>query len=338
MFGLKVIKKDAQKVKNYLLENLLYDKDYLPKSDEKYIFFPLSNSVSYKGYEVVDVEFNKSKRKTMDLREALQSKLSDVELNLLKTAFDTVGDIAILEIDEDLFSKEKMIAQTLLDIQPSIKVVCRKEGIHGGTFRTQKMKILAGENRLETIHTENGVKIKLNVEEVYFSPRLSTERKRINKLVKKDEDVLVMFSGSGVYPLNIAKNTFAKHIVGVEINPKGHEFAQFNKIMNKVDNVDFYNGDVNDILPKLKENSFDRIFMPLPKSAEDFLDIALTKVHEGTIIHFYDFLHEDNFADAHNKIKLACEKNNLKYKILETVKCGQHAPRVYRICVDFKII
>jgi len=28
----------------------------------------------------------------------------------------------------------------------------------------------------------------------------------------------------------------------------------------------------------------------------------------------------------------------MDYKILDLVKCGQHAPHVFRICVDFEIL
>ena len=39
-------------------------------------------------------------------------------------------------------------------------------------------------------------------------------------------------------------------------------------------------GDVRDVVPKLKKK-FDRILMPLPKSAEEFLDIALSASKKG---------------------------------------------------------
>ena len=44
------------------------------------------------------------------------------------------------------------------------------------------------------------------------------------------------------------------------------------------------------------------------------------------------------FDEALKKIDTACKKNGLKHKIIGTFKCGQHAPYVYRICVDFKIV
>jgi tRNA G37 N-methylase Trm5 len=87
------------------------------------------------------------------------------------------------------------------------------------------------------------------------------------------------------------------------------------------------------MVPKLKQK-FDRIIMPLPKSAGDFLESAFAAAKKGTIIHFYAFEEEGKFNAAHKRIKKACKKNKLDCRILKTVKCGQHAPRTFRICVD----
>ena len=83
---------------------------------------------------------------------------------------------------------------------------------------------------------------------------------------------------------------------------------------------------------------FDRIIIPLPKSAEDYLDLALTKAKKGTVIHFYDFLNEKEFDLAKQKVEKACKKAKKKFKILNLVKCGQFAPKTYRVCLDFKIL
>lgn len=175
----------------------------------------------------------------------------------------------------------------------NVKVVCKKTKIHSGVFRTKKVKILAGERRKTTTHKENNIRVNLNVETCYFSPRLSNERLRIANLVKKGESVLVMFSGIGIYSWVISKNTLAKEIYGVEINPFAHKFAEENLKLNKIGNVKLFLGDVKKIVPKLKKK-FDRIVMPLPKSAEEFLDVALKSAKKGTVIHFYDFLFEED--------------------------------------------
>ena len=42
----------------------------------------------------------------MNLREALKKKLSSKELKALKTSFDIIGDILIIEIPKELKKKE----------------------------------------------------------------------------------------------------------------------------------------------------------------------------------------------------------------------------------------
>ena len=110
--------------------------------------------------------------------------------------------------------------------------------------------------------------------------------------------------------------------------------------MNKLTNVGLINGDVKKIVPKLikLEKKFDRILMPLPKHAEDFLGEALAVSKKGTTIHFYNFLHEKEFDKAKQMVKKASTKAKKSYKVIKFTKCGQHSPGTYRICLDFKIL
>ena len=69
-----------------------------------------------------------------------------------------------------------------------------------------------------------------------------------------------MFSGSGVYPVVISKNTKAKEIYGIEINPIAHKYAEENIKLNKLKNIKLFCGDVKKTIPKLNRK-FDRIFL-----------------------------------------------------------------------------
>ncbi len=247
-----------------------------------------------------------------------------------------VGDILIIEAPSKL-KNQKQIANKLLKEHKNITTVVKKSGIHHGKYRLQKYTHLAGQRKKETEHKENKVRLKLNIEKAYFSPRLATERLRIAKQVKKGEAVLIMFSGIAPYPLVIAKNAQPKEIYGIEINPPAHKYALENLELNKTKNIKLFKGDVRKIMPKLK-NKFDRIAMPLPKGAEGYLDLALKSIKKKGIIHFYDFQEEKNIPQSSiEKITQACRKQKKKFKILKVVKCGQYSPRKYRICVDFKI-
>lgn len=243
---------------------------------------------------------------------------------MIPKSYDVIGDIAILNEKGN-----KKQAQLLLKKLKNIKVVLKRSGIFKGKHRTRKLSYLAGEKRTETIHKENNALMKLDVEKCYFSQRLSEERKRIFKQVKKGEIILVAFSGIQPYGLVISKNTKAKMIYGIEINPVAHKYAEENVKLNKISNIINYKGDVKKILPKLKIK-FDRIIMPLPKSSKLYLNLIKNKIKKNGIIHLYIFLKKEqiNKKYVQNLIK--------NYKILKITKCGAYSPNIYRTCIDLK--
>lgn len=267
------------------------------------------------------------------LKQLLKKKLTKKQLALTPSSFDIVGDIAVFsEFPKELRSKEKVIANALMKLNKNIKTVAKKTEKHSGRYRLKKVKIIAGKKTKETIHKENNIKLKLNIETCYFSPRLSGERLRIARLIKPNEKVLVMFSGVAPYPILISKISLAKEVYGIEINPQAHKYAQENLKLNKVTNVILYKGDVRKVLPKLKKK-FDRIVMPLPKTAHTFLDLTIKYLNKNGTIHFYDFSNEEEFPNSSiNKIKKYC-----KPRILKKIKCGKYAPGIYRVCMDFKL-
>lgn len=254
--------------------------------------------------------------------------LTKEERRLVPRSYEQVGDMIIFsDFPKELKKKEKQIAEELIKKHKKTKIVAKKTENYSGRYRLPKLKILAGENRKETIHKENGIKIKINPEKAYFSSKTSSERLRISKLVKKGEVVLVMFSGVAPFNLTIAKHSKAKEIYGIEVNPKAHEYAVENVSINKFKNIFLYKGNVKTSLPKLNKK-FDRIVMPAPKNAKNYLDLAKKHIKKGGTIHLYAFEKEENFRKL---------KENFKgFKKIELVKTGQTSPRVYRVCLNLK--
>lgn len=249
---------------------------------------------------------------------------------------DIIGDIAVVEIPKGV-NKKKSVSDILKN--KHIKVVLEKVSERKGKLRLYKLRHLAGEKRYKTIHTENGVRFYVDVAKVYFSPRLSGERLRVAGQVKANESVLVMFSGAGPYVFVIAKmQPKIKEIYGVEINKIGTKNSVQSLSLNKkLKNVHFVNGDAGKAVTKLKKR-FDRIVMPAPHSAEKFLDVALRSIKKGGIIHYYDFCALEEFPNKIiDKIMKVCARYKKRVKILNSVKCGQHSPGKYRVCVDFRI-
>ena len=225
----KVPLKDAQEVKSFIIANALFNPGYRLKRTKTHILFPVLKKDGlvkrFSFAEFFDVNSLPKSREKVDMKSVIRSKLTKAEQEFLRRAYDVTGDIAILEIPDELKKKEEMIAGALISAHKNIRTVLKKADIHGTEFRTQKMVYLAGVNTRETVHREHGVRLKLDVERVYFSPRLSNERKRIAAQVKKGESILVMFSGCAPYPCVLAKRTAAKEIVGIELNPVGHDYG-----------------------------------------------------------------------------------------------------------------
>ncbi len=267
----------------------------------------------------------------MKLRQALSKskKLSKKELSLVPSSFDIIGDIAIFNsFPRELRKKQKTIAKKLIELNKNIKVVAVKSSPISGKKRTAKIKIIYGEKRKETIHKENNVRIKLDVEKCYFSPRLANERLRIAKLIKKDESILVLFSGVAPYSCVVSKNSKAKEIYGIELNKIAHKYAIENLKLNKITNIKLFNGDVKKILPKINKK-FDRIIMPLPKNSQAYLNLALKKLKRKGEIHLYLFESEKN-------LKTLVSRYSKKFRFVKLIKCGVYGPKIYRVCLDLK--
>ncbi len=300
----KVSKKEAQKVKEMLMNKKLFALGYGPISGRDYIYFPVNTRVE--GYTIVEKKIVSTPKEDLDLG-----------------SYDQIGDIIIVGRDVNVAEAKKLLKR------PNVKVVLRKKGIYHGEFRTQDLEFLVGEKRKETIYIEHGLSIRLDVEKCYFSPRLGSERMRIAQLVQPGEKVLVLFSGVGPYPLVLAKHTQAFLIMGVEKNSVAYEYALEN--CKKYLNVVLYNQDVKYFS---YPDKFDRVIMPLPKSAEEFLDVAVKHLKKEGVIHFYTFAREGEILEK--PVALIREKIS-SFKVLSVVKCGQYAPRCFRVCVDFTL-
>lgn len=255
---------------------------------------------------------------------------------ILPSSFDVIGSIAILAIGT---KHAKLAAKALLLRHRNIKTVMVKTEKVKGRLRKRKIKFLAGADNKETIHKESGCLIKLNVEDCYFSPRLSNDRLQIANQVKRGEKVLVMFGGVAPYALVIAKRSKASLIYSIEISKKASLYAKENVTLNKLKNVVILQGDVKLIAPKIiKKNKFDRIVMPRPQLRETFLHEAFIAAKKSCIIHFYDFLREHEIPHvAIERICKAAKKARRKVRILAWKKVGEIAPYKYRVRVDFKV-
>lgn len=275
----------------------------------------------------------------MNLKEALEGKLTKEEMQFVPRAYDVVGEIAIIQVPPEISKKKKVIAKALQDTQSHIKTIYNKVGERSGDYRLSKLERIAGTGS-ETVHTEYGCKFVVDVKKAYFSGREGSERQRIAAQVKPKENVLVMFSGVCPSPVTIAKKQpLVEKVYGIDINPDAYKYAQDNIRINRVQTkVNAYCGDVRKAAPELGL-LFDRIIMPLPKGAHEFLDVAFQLIKKNGTIHFYHWDREDDlYSGAIKLIESQAKKSKKKIKIISKKKVLPYGPRIWKICMDFKVM
>ncbi len=201
-------------------------------------------------------------------------------------AFDLIGDIAVIRIPEELRAHSEIIGKTLMKINKNVKSVWAQIGPVEGDFRIRELVHIAGEKRSETIYKENGCIFKVDVTKVFFTPRLSQERKRIADLVSDNETVFNMFAGVGTFSIVIAKKKFAV-VHSSEINPHAYNYMVENISLNKLKGMVIpYLNDAAEVAEKL-EGKADRVLMPLPEKAIEYYKYAIKTLKNHGFVHIY---------------------------------------------------
>ena len=130
----------------------------------------------------------------------------------------------------------------------------------------QNNKCLYGDNYLIHKINDNLFKISYNA---FFQVNDSISSKLfelINKYTKNSINVLDLYSGVGSLTLNVNENV--KNILGVEIVENAINDANFNKILNKRENVSFICRDTKNVLDQIT-NDYDTVILDPPRSGVD---------------------------------------------------------------------
>jgi tRNA (guanine37-N1)-methyltransferase len=217
-----------------------------------------------------------------------------------------IGNIAIVRLTPKSRKHSEDIAQMIMSNHANVKTVLFQTSAVSGKFRLRKLQHGAGEKTTSTIHKESKCVFNIDIAKCYFSPRLLHERMRIAQTVKDDEVVVNMFAGVGCYSILIAKKSNARKVYSIDINPVAVEYMKENVRMNRTfGKIVPILGDAKDIVEKRLRHVADRVLMPLPEKALEYLPYALLALKEnGGSVHYYDFVHAKKTEDPVEKVKL----------------------------------
>lgn len=321
---IEVNTRDGEKARKLLAEKDLLDTNLKIKKEDGYLYIPIKNKKD--GLDSLSGIEYKIDKKTFEVR---SNPTSPKEILGRKPSYEIIGSIALLEKKET-----KEAGEAILNADNNIKSVFRITSPVEGERRVRDLEYICGEKTTKTIYREYGREFLVDISEVYFSPRLANERRRIIEKISKNEKVFDMFAGVGPYTVGAAQKK-AK-VISVDKNPEAYKYLEKNIKRNNVENrVKTYNSDVKKIAKKI--NGVDRIIMDYPQGAKEFLNSAFDTIQETGIIHFYDMSPEQEFEKSKNKIIKKSKKQGFNIKEINIKKVRSYAPGIYNICIDTKI-
>jgi tRNA (guanine37-N1)-methyltransferase len=350
---LRVARTAGEKVRLLLRQLSLFDTGQPITRDEESIGFPLVRKPSPQEWDLIrridygaiaetaERETPERKNRPHNVNEALRESIDPNLLAHVKHSFDIIGDIAIIEIPEELGPFKQLIAEGIVKVHKSVKTVLCKSGSVGGTFRVRDYELIIGEQKTETIHVEHGCRFMLDVSKVYFSPRLATEHIRVASQARASEVVVDMFAGIGPFSILIAKKKGAQ-VHSIDMNPDAIKYLKMNCILNKVEKlVHPMQGDARKLVTRDLESAADRVIMNLPSESLNFVDVAcLALKPEGGVIHSYQFqLAPDPLEEAVEALRVKIESTNRKLrKVSEAKLVKSVAPHEWQVVVDAEVL
>ena len=336
--SVKVKIADTEKVRRKLIKKDLLRRDLKILKNKDFVFIPIKEDeieININGSELVKKRFEEIEKTPKSYKEIVKAPKKVIKD--LPASYDIIGDIALIKVDKEIENYKFEIGKAIIKANKNINTVAKVKPV-SGELRTRDIEIISGEKKTKTIHKEFGLEFFVDIKEVYFSPRLANERKRIADLVKKDEIVLDMFCGVATFPILINKISKPRLIYGIDKNKKAIEFAkkniQINGMYNKIIVTNKDANLVKEVLPK--EITINRIIMNLPFSSKDFLKNAFSLIKDECFIHFYEILSKEKISIRVEELKEICKKNGIIAKKIKVNKIKSYTPREFYICFDIR--
>jgi tRNA (guanine37-N1)-methyltransferase len=271
---------------------------------------------------------------------ALSGVLNAEDLKEALTGVDVIGDIAIIKIPKCYEKRKHEIGECILGRLAGVRSIFSQNSPTSPGDRVRGIEWLAGDDRIVTTYSEHGCKFKVDVSRVYFSPRLSFERHRIASLTRQGEIVVNMFAGVGTFSIIMAKAAGASKVYSIDKNPDAFSLMLENVAINKVDGrVIPLLGDAKDFGQKLAGIA-DRVLMPLPELAIEYLPVAFSFMKQKGHIHIY--LHErgntkkDAIDAGIGKLRAKLERL-MKINKIEGRAVRSVGRRLYQLAVDIDL-
>jgi len=265
------------------------------------------------------------------------------KIEALPVSYDVVGDVAVIRVPDHIASQKRRVAEAVMEANRSVKAVFCQVGGVNGEFRLRGLEWVLGEERRVTVHKESGCLFKVDLEKCYFSPRLSFERLRVAMSSQPDEVVVNMFAGVGCFSILMAKLGGARKVYSIDLNPAAVDSTRENVRLNRVSGrVVPILGDSKDLILTRLQGVADRVVMPLPEKAFEYLDFAVLALKPGIgWVHYYDFVRALKDENPVEKVKAKVAEKLERLGVSFSVPFGRvvrsTGPNWYQVVLDVRI-
>lgn len=328
-----VPKATGEFIRKKLSDDGMLRKDLRIKSTGEFLLMPLNDGagpLDELGLKISEDDFEEQAQ-TVGYQEIVE--VPDELRGMLPSSYDIVGSIAVLKLKEELVPYRKSIAQSIIEANKAVKTVLLDKGV-GGELRIRDVEVIAGEDTTVVTHREFGIQLEIDLAGIYFSPRLSAERKRIADQVQDGERIIDMFAGAGPFSIMIGKLANPERIDAIDLNPTAIEYLKRNIERNRIESVRAYSGDARDVVPSL--GKADRVIMNLPHSSFEFLDVALGALEKG-VINYYEILDNSDVDERKKRIAAAAEAMGYRAEISSVREVHTYSPTQNYFCFDINV-
>ncbi len=318
----RVPREDGEATRRELAAADLIDGEFEIVVEDGWLYLPVTDPAAVPGeFDVVahDVPARETQTLPADLLD-------------FSPSYERLGEAAI--VDEDDPDRAREIAAALVESDLPVGTVLNKASKVKGQERVRDWEVLAGEST-EVLHREYGAEFLLDLAEVYFSPRLATERHRVVEQVRAGEHAFDMFAGVGPFAVPMARR--GAEVIAVDVNERAIEYLRENARRNDVaERVTAIEGDVREVAGDYAGWA-DRIVMNLPHSAGEFLDAAVALAGEECVLHYYDIQGDDDpFGPGKRAIRAAAGEA-YDVEVLTERVVRSYAPHELNVCLDVRL-
>jgi tRNA wybutosine-synthesizing protein 2 len=270
------------------------------------------------------------------ITKSLSQQIPEAIISCLPEKWEKIGSVVIVKLSDELRQYQEIIGKVYASVLGCTTALNDIGGI-SGMYRQPVVEVIYGSPMTETIHIENGIRYKLDPQDIMFSSGNMTERKRMATISGPSETVVDLFAGIGYFTLPMAVYSKPKKIFSCEINPVAYQYLCTNVVLNHVTAmVQPLFGDNRMIAPK---ECADRVILGYLEEPEVFLPTALNCLrNRGGILHYHTTAPVEHISiQPFEKVETAAKHVHRSVTLLKVTDVKSYAPGIHHVVLDVRI-